>query len=112
MGRVVYVDDAASEWRVSPLKPGMKEGDPRVRSKLLSSGGEGIPLVLLAEYEPGHREPRHSHANSELLYILDGEATVEGRTVRPGMLVFVEGKTEYGPITSGANGVRFLRVEV
>jgi quercetin dioxygenase-like cupin family protein len=90
----------------------MEEGDPRVRSKLLSSGTDGIPYVLIAEYEPGHQEPRHSHAASELLYILDGEAKIGDTTLRPGMVVFVEGETEYGPVTSGAEGIRFLRVEV
>jgi len=112
VGRILYVDEAQAEWRVSPLKPGMKEGDPRVRSKHLVGGADGVPRVIIAEYEPGHREPRHSHAESEVLYILDGDATIEGTVVRPGTVVFVEGATEYGPVVSGEHGVRFLRVEV
>jgi|SRR5271154_5311900 len=112
MGRVVYVEESGVEWRVSPPKPGMPVDNPGVRAKFLTAGSDEIPRVLLAEYEAGHTEPRHKHREAELLYVLDGEATIEATTIRPGMLVYVEGSTEYGPVVSGPAGIRFLRIEV
>jgi hypothetical protein len=57
-------------------------------------------------------ESRHAHEESELLYITSGEAVLDGTTLRPGMLIFVEGGTEYGPILGGPDGLGLLRIEV
>jgi cupin domain len=113
MGRIVYMGGDDEQWLLSPLKPGMKEGDPRVRYRHLSARGDAqIPRATLAEYDPRHVEPRHSHAESELLYVTSGEAAIDGTTLRPGMLVFVEGGSEYGPIVGGPEGFGLLRIEV
>jgi mannose-6-phosphate isomerase-like protein (cupin superfamily) len=109
MGNIVYVDETEVAWQYPPLKPGMKEGDPRVLYKRLLNETEGGPRVYLSQYEPGHEEPRHSHREGEVLYVLDGEANIEGTTLRPGMMVYVDGSTEYGPIKAGAAGLTFVR---
>jgi quercetin dioxygenase-like cupin family protein len=74
--------------------------------------GDNVPTVLIAEFDPGHRQEAHSHPTSEVLYILRGEVTIGATTSGAGTMVFVERDTTYGPLTAGPKGVRFLRVEI
>jgi mannose-6-phosphate isomerase-like protein (cupin superfamily) len=87
-------------------------GEPDVRYKPFETGSGAVPRGQFVEYEPGHFEKAHSHEESELLYILDGDATFGDDRVGPGMLLYIEGGTTYGPITGGSNGLRFLRLHL
>ncbi len=111
MGNVVYFEQGARDWLGVPEDwAGKVPGsEPGVRYKLLTGDGAGIPGIQLVEFEPGHHEKPHSHPESEVLYVLDGEMTLGERTLRAGAGAFIEKDTVYGPLDTAA-GVRFLRV--
>jgi len=130
MGKVLIVDEREKQWQKSNPKTwaGAREGEPSVRYKVLlsslsSSAGEGRPAVAapgeagapnvqLAEYEAGHVERPHSHPHDELLYILRGKGTIGERTLEPGIMLFIEKDTVYGPLSTGKEGLAFLRVQL
>lgn len=114
MGQIVFLDTAEMEWLLPPSvwEGTAAAGEPSLRYKRFSTGVPGVPVLQLVEYEPDHFEKEHSHPGSEMLFVLDGEATIGGRLVGPGGLVYVEGGTTYGPIKGGPNGMRFLRIDL
>lgn len=114
VGQIVITQEADTPWRWSSKKAWSgtaEKGEPGVRYKVLNSATIAGPNVQLAQYEPGHVEPAHSHPHDEVLYILEGAGTVGDRDLTPGMLLYVEKDTLYGPLTSGPNGLTFLRVQ-
>jgi mannose-6-phosphate isomerase-like protein (cupin superfamily) len=117
VGQIVYIDSADDEWQRS-LSNSQQTADgayptyKKLRYKSLDTGVPGVPTVQLVEYEPGHEEPAHSHAGSEMLFVLDGEAAIGDRVVQAGTLVYIEGGTTYGPIKGGPDGMRFVRVDL
>ena len=115
MGRIVFVQEKDLEWQWSRKAnwPGAAtEGEPRVRYKVLNTQETGGPNSQLAEYEPGHVEAPHSHPHDELLYILSGHGSLAERRLEPGVLLFIERDTVYGPLTAGEQGLTFLRVQM
>ena len=112
MGRILIVDQKDMGWRYSAKKaiPGHPEAEnPVVRSKVLCASGDGGPSTIISEYPPGHYEPVHSHPQDEVLFILEGSGHVGATELHPGMFLFIEKDTEYGPLVS-EGGMRFLRV--
>jgi hypothetical protein len=109
-----YIDTEAMDWtEVTKDWPGkVNPGEPDVRFKLFETRSGVIPRGQLVQYESGHVEKAHSHDESELLFIIDGDALIGGEPVRPGMLVYIQGGTTYGPIEGGATGMRFLRLHL
>jgi hypothetical protein len=104
---VEYIDTGAMDWtEVTKDWPGMVQaGEPAVRFKPFEVASGAVPRGHLVEYEPGHFEKPHSHEESEILFIIDGDATIGGEPVRSRMLVYVPGGTTYGPIEGGAKGI-------
>ena len=49
----------------------------------------------------------HAHAESEIIYVLEGEMKFGARTLRAGSSVFIEAQTLYS-FTAGEQGSRFL----
>ncbi len=86
------------------------EGEPDVRYKVLTSGSDGVPGIQFVEYDAGHREKPHSHSESEVLWVLNGEVSIGGQTLRAGAGAFIEKDTVYGPLEAGNQGARFLRI--
>jgi hypothetical protein len=111
---ITYIDIESMDWlEVTDAWSGKVDpGEPDVRFKQFETGSDVVPRGQLVQYERGHCERAHSHRESELLFILDGDATVAGVPVRPGALIYIEGGTTYGPIQGGENGLRFLRLHV
>lgn len=110
---VNVVDIKALEWRDVPAtRAGEAAGDgPEVRFKAFSTGAPAVPAGQLIVYEPGHVEGRHSHVEGEIYYMITGDLTIGEDRVEPGMLVYIEGGTEYGPSTTDA-GCHFLRLSL
>jgi hypothetical protein len=111
---VQYIDTGAMGWsEVTTDWPGkVRAGEPDVRFKPFEIGSQAVPRGQLVEYEPGHIENPHSHAENEILFIIRGDATIGGQRVSPGTLVYIDGGTTYGPIESGIDGTSFLRLHL
>lgn len=86
-------------------------GKPGVRYKPFAIGAGSVPTGQMVEYEPGHVEGAHSHDEDEILFLTDGCLELDGRSLGPGTLVFIEGGTVYGPLSS-EEGCRFLRLHL
>ena len=103
----------ALSWQGVPdtWKGKVAEGEPGVRYKMFTTGATAAPSGQLIEFEPGHHEAPHSHAESELFYIVSGDLTIGADAIAPGMVVHIAGGTVYGPLDTKA-GCRFLRLSL
>lgn len=87
------------------------DGQPGVRFKPFTVGDGLVPKGQLVEYEIGHFEGAHSHAEDEILFLLSGQLSIDDQPLSPGTLVYIDGGTIYGPLRSD-EGCRFLRLHV
>jgi quercetin dioxygenase-like cupin family protein len=87
------------------------DGLPGVRFKPFPIGDGPVPKGQLVEYEVGHFEGAHSHDEDEILFLLSGELRIDEKQLSPGMLIYIEGGTVYGPLQSN-EGCRFLRLHL
>ena len=110
MSGIEYIDISELDWRVSPPKPSMPEGNPKVRTRRIHGGTvDSVTRVVLCEYEPGHWEPEHAHEVGEVLVVLKGSAQVGDLEIKEGTAIYVPANTIYGPVTGGPDGIEFLR---
>ena len=85
----------------------MAAKDRATRSKVVTDETKG-PWFLFSEYLPNVTVNPHSHKETEVIYVLEGQISVGETPCPPGTLIFVERDTVYGPLTSGPDGVKFL----
>lgn len=85
------------------------DGPAMVRYKELMSSDKA--RVVLAEWEPNHHEPTHNHPRDEYMYILDGSATLNSKTLEAGGFFFIAKDTFYS-LQAGPKGLKFFRVTV
>src|SRR5688500_17987718 len=85
----------------------MERTGRRARRKLIGDPEMGLH-VTLSEYDPDVVIEPHSHDAPELMYVREGDFTVEGRRCGPGTVLRFPPNTVYGPVTAGAQGTRFL----
>jgi anti-sigma factor ChrR (cupin superfamily) len=52
---------------------------------------------MLIRFPPGYREPRHNHASSHSVVVLEGLQIAEGEPMRPGDYVWADGSRPHGP---------------
>jgi len=105
--KFLAVDCNSIPWIQGQLPNGQSKG---VEYRPLLHGGNGLPQVHMARYEPGWVEARHRHPEDEVLTIMEGELTVEGQAYKAPSVIFVSRGTLYGPLTAGAEGVVLMRV--
>jgi hypothetical protein len=87
----------------------MERTGGRARRKLIGDLDLGLH-VTLSEYDPNVVIEPHSHDAAELMYVLEGDFTVDGRRCGPGTVLRFPAHTVYGPLTAGPDGTRFLVV--
>jgi hypothetical protein len=102
----VAVDCNEVPWIQAQSPQGPKE----IHYRRIIPGGEGMPQVQESRYAPHWTEVRHRHPEDEVLVIVEGEIEVEGKLYQAPSVVFVGRHTLYGPLTAGAEGVRFYRI--
>jgi hypothetical protein len=86
------------------------QGTPSLRYCTALQGGGGLPSVHVTEYEPHHVEPRHRHAEDEVLSIFEGEVEIDGQRHPAPSVLYVGRGTLYGPLKAGPQGCKFFRV--
>jgi hypothetical protein len=112
---VVYFADAAEVpvQRASEINPiRVKPDEPDALMRYLTAADGPIPCVQLVQFEPNRHSAPHSHPTSEFIFVLEGEGRLGDRPLKPGVLVYVEKDTVYGPVVGGPAGMKFLRVEL
>jgi mannose-6-phosphate isomerase-like protein (cupin superfamily) len=111
MSQVKVIRDAEKDWQEAPADwPGRAAaGEPRVIYKMLMPRAAGLPNLQRSRYEPHHFEPPHSHAEDEVLYLLQGELAFGDQMLGLGDALFVPRNTRYS-LRAGAAGAEFVRV--
>src|SRR5260370_488367 len=79
-----------------------------VRTKPYFEPAEVGMMLRVVEYAPDFVVEAHSHAASEMIYILGGQVSIGENRFGPGDAIHIEPNTVYGPLRAGAEGVRFL----
>ncbi len=65
-------------------------------------------MIARTHYDPNIVLQRHSHASDTLLYILDGEVSIGGRSCPAGTQVVIPKDVPFGPLIAGPEGCTFL----
>jgi hypothetical protein len=65
-------------------------------------------MIAHTHYDPNIVLPRHSHASDTLVYILDGEVSIEGRSCPAGTQIVIPKDVPFGPLIAGPEGCTFL----
>lgn len=65
-------------------------------------------MVAHTHYDPDIVLPRHSHASDTLIYILDGEVSIDGRSCPAGTQIVLPKDTPLGPLIAGPEGCTFI----
>jgi hypothetical protein len=65
-------------------------------------------MVAYTRYDPGLVLPRHSHGSDSLIYILDGEVTIDGRSCPAGTQIVLPKDAPIGPLIAGPEGCTFI----
>lgn len=61
-------------------------------------------MVVLGRYDPGMVVERHGHASDNLVFVLEGELSVDDRACPAGTLIVLEEGAAFGPLVAGENG--------
>jgi len=76
--------------------------------KVLSLDEETGAVALLAKFDKGFHESRHTHPSDNCFTVLEGKGVVlEGNELKRGMYVFTPAGVEHGPIDAPEGCVLF-----
>lgn len=78
--------------------------------KFINRGTDDTPEVFLVKHEPGVTLPPHSHSQDEIIYVLEGQISVQDKPCPAGSVIFVKRNVVYGPLTAGPKGVKYLNI--
>ncbi len=65
-------------------------------------------MVAYTRYDPGLVLPRHCHGSDSLVYILDGEVAIDGRSCPAGTQIVLPKGAAIGPLIAGPDGCTFI----
>ena len=68
-----------------------------VTVKILYEDKDNQHVDMLVRFPPGYVEPRHNHASSHSLIVLEGLQIAEGEPLRPGDYLWADGSRPHGP---------------
>jgi hypothetical protein len=83
-------------------------GDREVGVQLRIFEWDADRMIAHTYYDPDIVLPRHSHASDTLVYILDGEVSIEGRSCPAGTQIVIPKDVPLGPLIVGPEGCTFL----
>ena len=93
--KMVVVDPEKIEWK--PFEhPELPKG---VLARIWTIDEETGAVALLAKFDKGFHEPKHTHPSDNFFTFLEGEGIVfEGNKVKKGMYFFTPAGVEHGPL--------------
>ena len=103
--KMVVVDPEKIEWE--PVEhPKVPKG---MWAKLLSHDEETGAMTLLAKFDKGFHEPRHTHPSDADVMVLEGKL-VDGKVgeIKKGMYWFIPAGVEHGPEDAPEGCVLFI----
>ena len=90
------------------LEREVQTGPRHLGTQLIGDIDEGLRAMVIA-LPPGHETKHHSHSQTEIIHILEGDIKVGKRTLGPGHCLYIERDTQY-KFTVGDQGVRFMNI--
>ena len=110
MGRsiIMHVDDAPWVQGEESARDAIKQKTEKNGLQMIGDSEKG-PWIHISHHEPDEIVPPHSHDVDEVLYVLEGELTLDDRLCGQGTVLFIEQDTKYG-FTVGDHGVRFMAI--
>lgn len=101
MAGLRITDPDEGEWiEVRPQLHGSRRAAGHLR--IIERSADRV--VAYTRYDPGLVIEKHSHLANEVLFVLEGELSVDGRLCRPGTTLVLEKGTPIGPIIAGPEG--------
>jgi len=97
----VCIKAGEMEWRPAD---GYGSG---AEEKVLNEGDGVVPRTILLKIPPGWRMEAHSHLNTELHYIIDGEYESQGEKFLPGTFCVIPKEVRHGGYST-ASGATIL----
>ena len=76
-----------------------------VWEKWFTIGRDPQFLSMYARWDPGMVVHRHGHNSEQIVFVIAGELTVDGRLCTPGTFMVLEQGASMGPMIAGPNGV-------
>ena len=67
------------------------------------------PWIYVNRLSPNFLIPEHSHTENEIMVVLEGQMSFDGRRCPPGTVIYVEQDTSYS-LLAGQQGVLFLNI--
>jgi hypothetical protein len=83
-------------------------GDREVGVQLRIFEWNAERMVARTHYDPDIVLPRHNHASDTLVYILDGEVSIDGRSCPAGTQIVIPKDVPFGPLIAGPEGCTFI----
>jgi hypothetical protein len=105
-----HLDDADVPWQPVRAQRNADGSEAFVREKWLSFSGDPQYLSLYAEYDPGMVVRRHGHYSPHVVFVIEGEITVGGRSCPAGTHIELPLGAAFGPIVAGDDGATLFEV--
>lgn len=106
MPDIDIVHESERDWREGSTK--IIDGKRAVALNKLLSTFEPNLYVMRVDFDPFMRVERHKHASDHVIYIMEGELILEGRTVPAGTCLSFKADKFYGPESAGPNGAKTM----
>lgn len=105
-----HLDDDDVPWQ--PVKALRKADGTEVyvREKWLAFSPDPQYLSVYAEYDPGMIVRRHGHFSPHIVFVVEGEIEVGGRSCPAGTHIELPLGAAFGPIIAGADGATLFEV--
>src|SRR4051812_13899550 len=66
--------------------------------------------VMYTRYDPGFILAKHSHVNTEIIFVVEGDLMVGDHHCPAGSCIILDAETMFGPLVAGENGVHIFEV--
>lgn len=107
MAKIQVFHEEGSPFIPAQPEPGAEDQSSPGSTRVRHPGGEAELQLFEVTARPGLNVPVHAHMEDEIVYMIEGELRIGGRTLKPGDSMFIKGMTLYG-FDAGPDGARFL----
>ena len=108
--RFRHLDDADVPWQEVKRQRNSDGSTSSVWEKWFAFSAEPQYLSLYAKYDPGMIVRRHGHLSPHVVFVIDGELVIGGRSCPAGSHIELPSGAAFGPIRSGESGAFLFEV--
>ncbi|MBV9953558.1 MAG: hypothetical protein JO291_16510, partial [Acidimicrobiia bacterium] len=105
-----HLDDPDLPWQAIKRQRNADGTESAVWEKWISFSADPPYLSLYARYDPGMIVRRHGHNSPHVVFVLDGELEVGGRSCPTGTHIELPLGAAFGPLRAGPDGCILFEV--